>query len=75
MNPTHILGLDISKAKFDVYLRPSAPADAPGRATVRVGVEAYLAAAAVAKGVEVGEQSSVALQRPQDFGQGVLTRA
>lgn len=31
MNPTHILGIDISQAKFDVHLRPTAPADAPGQ--------------------------------------------
>lgn len=31
MNLTHILGIDISKAKFDVCLRAPTPADAPGQ--------------------------------------------
>lgn len=31
MNPTHLLGIDISKDKFDVCLRPPTPADAPGQ--------------------------------------------
>jgi transposase len=31
MNHRHILGIDISKDKFDVCLRPATPADAPGQ--------------------------------------------
>ena len=31
MNPLHILGIDISKDKFDVCLRPATPAAAPGQ--------------------------------------------
>jgi transposase len=34
MKVTHILGIDISKDKFDVCLRPAQPAEAPGHAAV-----------------------------------------